>query len=453
VGLLLPYTPVHHLLMREGLDALVMTSGNVSDEPIACGNDEAVSRLKGIADTFLMNNRDIYASCDDSVARSDAGGVRLMRRARGYVPAPAPLTDGPVVLAVGAELKGVIALTRGGACFLSRHIGDVRNEETFDYFERTVAHMKTLLGVQPEIVAHDLHPDYLTTRWAKESSIPHEVAVQHHHAHIASCMAEHGLDERVIGIALDGTGYGTDGRTWGGEFLVADRAAFERVAHFDYLPLPGGDRAVAEPWRAAFSALVDAFGEDWRKLDLEVLRRRDPRDLAAIAQMIAQGVHCPLSSGAGRVFDAVSALAGVCDVAAYEGQPAVELEAIAAGDVTDAYPFEVDWSATPAIVRFAPAVRMIVAELRAGQSARVISARFHNTVVAAAADVTQRIARETGLRTVCLSGGVFQNRYLCDHLVPRLAALGLDAREQASVPPNDGGIALGQAAVARRLLS
>ncbi len=456
VGVMLPYTPVHHLLLAEGLDVLVMTSGNVSDEPIARTNEEAVARLGGIADYFLMHDREIYASCDDSVVRRDAGGLRMMRRSRGYVPGPVPLEDGPVILAVGAELKSAVAITRGSFCYLSRHVGDVKNVETNEYFERTVEHLATILAVTPEIVAHDPHPDYHSTRYAIEVAKKigaKLVAVQHHHAHVAGGMAEHGLEGKVIGVALDGTGYGTDGRIWGGEFLVADRVSFARAGHFEYLPLPGGDRAVKEPWRTAFSALVRAFGDDWRTLDVGIVARRDRQELEVVARMIARGVNSPLSSGAGRVFDAVSALVGVCDLETYEGQPAIELEAAAEEGIDHAYPVDVAREEKSLVVGFAPTYRAIVADLRAKAPVGVISARFHNAVVAAVVDVVIRISRETSLKRVCLSGGVFQNRYLSDRVAPRLRALGLEVYEPSVIPPNDGGIALGQAAVARALSS
>ena len=448
-GVMLPYTPVHHLLLAEGFDALVMTSGNVSDEPICRGNDEAVARLRDIADYFVLNDREIHVTSDDSVVRADAGGLKQMRRSRGYVPVPIPLDDGPVILAVGAELKNTVALTRGPFVFLSQHVGDIKNVETHEFFLKTVEHLKKILDVEPEIVAHDMHPDCLSTRYALECDGVRTVAVQHHHAHIASCMVEHGLTGKLIGVSLDGTGYGIDGHTWGGEFLVADRLAFARAGHFEYLPLPGGDRAVSEPWRLALSALVRAFGDDWRTLDIDLVRSHDERDFETIAEMIEKNVNCPLSSGAGRVFDAVSALIGVCEHATYEGQSAIELEAVVAEDVREAYPWEVTEEAGCHVVCFAPTYRAVVDDLRADTESSIISARFHNTVVEVVLDLVGRISEETGLQRVCLSGGVFQNRYLCDHLAPRLTELGFEVYEQSAAPANDGGIALGQAAVAR----
>ena len=449
VGVMLPYTPVHHLLLAEGFDALVMTSGNVSDEPISRSNDEAVARLGAIADYFLVNDRDIHVTSDDSVVRADASGLKQMRRSRGYVPVPVPLSDGPVILAVGAELKNTVALSRGPFVFLSQHVGDIKNAETYDFFLKTVAHLQKVLDVAPEIVAHDMHPDCLSTRFALALDGVRHVAVQHHHAHIASCMVEHALNGQVIGVSLDGTGYGVDGRTWGGEFLVADRRTFERVGQFAYLPLPGGDRVTAEPWRTAFAELVGAFGDDWRTLDIDLLRGHDERDYDALAQMMAKDVNCPLSSGTGRVFDAVSALIGVCDRGTYEGQPAIELEAVVADDVVEAYPYDVAEEDGRWVVGFAPTFRAIVDDLNAGVAQGVLSARFHNTVVDVVVDVVGRIGKTTGLKRVCCSGGVFQNRYLCDHVVPKLTARGFDVFEQSIAPANDGGIALGQAAIAR----
>jgi hydrogenase maturation protein HypF len=448
-GVMLPYTPLHHLLLEEGFDALVMTSGNVADEPICKDNDEALAKLGDIADCFLVHDREIHVTSDDSVVRADARGLRTMRRSRGYVPVPVPIDEGPVILAVGAELRNTVALTRGPSVFLSQHVGDIRNVETHEFFLRTVEHLKRILDVEPEIVAHDMHPDYLSTRFALALERVERVSVQHHHAHIACCMLEHGLRGRTIGAVLDGTGYGPDGRTWGGEFLDADLAEFERVGQFEYLPLPGGDRAVVEPWRTGFAALVLSTGGDWRKLDIEFLERHDVRDFETLARMMERGVNCPLSSGAGRVFDAVSALVGVCERATYEGQPAIELEAIAATGVEDSYPFDVRVEDGRWVVHFAETYRAVVDDVRRAVQAGVISARFHNTIVEVVVHLVGRTAGKTGLDRVCLSGGVFQNRYLCDRVVGRLESLGLKTYEQSAVPANDGGIALGQAAVAR----
>jgi len=448
-GVMLPYTPLHHLLLAEGFEALVMTSGNLSDEPITSDNDESTTRLKDVADYFLLHDREIYMRSDDSVVRADARGLKQMRRSRGYVPVPVPLEEGPVILAVGPELRNTIALSRGPFVFLSQHVGDLKNAETHEFFLKTVEHMKKILDVEPEAVAHDMHPDYLSTRFALSLGSLRHVPVQHHHAHIASCMLEHGLEGKVIGVALDGTGFGLDGKTWGGEFLVADRVEFRRAGQFEYLPLPGGDRAVSEPWRTAFAALLASHPDDWRTLDIEFLRRHDGRDLETLARMVERRLNCPLSSGAGRVFDAVSALLGVSERATYEGQPAIELEAITAGNVEDAYPYEAAARDGRWVVHFAGTYRGIVDDLRAGRDASTISARFHNSIVEVVVDLVTRIWRETGLGRVCLSGGVFQNRYLCDRVAPRLEALGLEVYEQSAVPANDGGIALGQAAVAR----
>lgn len=448
-GVMLPYTPLHHLLMAEGFEALVMTSGNVSDEPICRDNDETMKRLDAIADYFLVHDRDIHVTSDDSVVRADARGLKRMRRSRGCVPVPLPIDDGPVILAVGAELKNTIALTRGHHLFLSQHVGDIKNAETHEFFLKTVEHLKKILAVEPEIVAHDMHPDYLSTRYALGLDPVSHVAVQHHHAHVAACMLEHGLTGKIIGVALDGAGYGLDGHTWGGELLIADRTDFERLGQFEYLPLPGGDRAVAEPWRIAFAALALAFGDDWRTLDIDFIRRHDVHDLETLARMMDRGVNCPLSSGAGRVFDAVSAITGVCELATYEGQPAIELEAVVAQNVAEAYPYAVSSEDGRWVVRFAETCRGVVDDLRRGIDRSVISARFHNTVVEVVVELASRAREKTGLERVCLSGGVFQNRYLCDNVAPRLENLSFEVYEQSVVPANDGGIAAGQAAVAR----
>jgi hydrogenase maturation protein HypF len=449
LGVMLPYTPLHHLLLSERFEALVMTSGNSSDVPITKDNDEALRLLGGIADFFLLHNREIHVSCDDSVVRADARGLRQMRRSRGYVPVPMPLADGPVILAVGAELKNTIALTRGPMVFLSQHVGDIKNVETHEFFIERVEHLQRILDVKPEIVAHDMHPDYLSTRYALSLAAKRTVAVQHHHAHVASCMAEHRLNEKVIGVALDGTGYGDDGKTWGGEFLVADFMGYDRVGQFEYLPLPGGDRAVKEPWRTAFAALVKTYPDDWKQLDIAFIRAHNEKDLDILAQMIAKGLNCPLSSGAGRVFDAVSALTGVCERETYEGQPAIELEAAAATGVDESYDYKLGREDGRVVVQWAETWHGIVDDLRRDVEPGVISAKFHNTVVEVVVDLVPMISRATGIRKVCLSGGVFQNRYLSDRVPPRLERLGVEVFEQSIAPANDGGICLGQAAIAR----
>src|SRR5579862_6172108 len=342
LGVFLPYAPIHHLLFAAGkFAALVATSGNLSEEPIAIDNREAANRVCGIADSFLVHNRDILLRCDDSVVRRSAGKVRQIRRSRGYVPAPVRLREEvPPILAVGGELKNTICLTRRNFAFLSQHIGDLENIESFDFFREAIAYLSKLLEIEPEIIAYDLHPDYLSTKWALSQSGPRLVGVQHHHAHIAACMAENLLDGQVIGLALDGTGYGTDGHIWGCEALIAGYAGFERVAQLAYAPLPGGAAAIREPWRMAVSYLAQAFGEAFLSLDIPFIRELNHRKAELVLRMISQSVNSPMTSSCGRLFDAVAALIGIRWNANYEAQAAIELEVVARpSDDAGAYSF------------------------------------------------------------------------------------------------------------------
>ena len=449
-GVMLPYTPIHYLLFAEDFLALVMTSGNISDEPICIGNDEAVARLRGIPDAFLVHNRDIYARSDDSIARVMAGEERVLRRARGYVPLPVVLKeDGPDTLAVGAELKDALCLAKGRNAFLSQHLGDLKSVTAFDFFKETDQHLERILEITPSVVAHDLHPDYLSTRYAKQLKHVSLVAVQHHHAHIASVLAEYGEQGPVIGVALDGTGYGQDGTIWGGEFLVADTAAFRRVGHLDYMPLPGGDAAVLEPWRTAVAFLHATFGPQWEALEIPFVKRMDMAKARTVVRMIEQHVNTPLTSSTGRLFDAVSALLGICDRNTYEGQAPMELEAAAEERVTSALDCNVCDENGILLISPVSLVRSVVERMRANAPVQVIAAEFHNALANAVVETCERIRQREALDTVALSGGCFQNLLLFERLVSSLELSGLNVLTHRLVPPNDGCIALGQVAVAR----
>ena len=460
-GSMLPYTPLHHLLLREAEVALVMTSANLSEKPICIDNDEALSRLEGIADSFLMHDRDIHLRSDDSVARIDLSGPVVLRRSRGYAPSPVKLAVGGAaeVLALGGELKNTVCLTRGGEAFLSQHIGDLRNFESLLFFRKTIEHLERILGVRPSLIAHDLHPDYLSTKEAVRLSQRalaegvRLVGIQHHFAHVVSCMAEHGLTGQVLGVAFDGTGYGTDGHIWGGEFLVADRLEFRRVAKLKYVGMPGGDAAVKEPPRMAVSYLRDAFGERFQSVALRILDGWTDSQLNVLAAMLEKGLNCPKTSSMGRLFDAVAALTGVATRNTYEGQAAIELEAAAAADVSAAYQFGYAGPSEPGGSEMeldpAPAIREVVSDIEAEVDVATISAKFHNAVVQAILEVAERVRSREAISDVVLSGGVFQNSYLIQKLSPELEARGFAAFRHRDVPPNDGGIALGQAAVAR----
>jgi hydrogenase maturation protein HypF len=451
LGVFLPYTPLHHLLFsRGGFRALVMTSGNLSEEPIVIGNEEAVRRLGGLADEFLVHDRDILIRCDDSVLRIAAGRPRQLRRSRGYVPVPLLLPgEAPPILAVGGELKNTVCLTRGRLAFLSQHVGDLENAETYAFFDETIAHLRHILGVDPRVVAHDLHPDYLSTRWARAQAQRRRVGVQHHHAHVASCMAENRLAGRVIGFALDGTGYGTDGRIWGGEVLLADYASFERVAHLAYVPMPGGAAAIREPWRMAVSYLAQHFGPALLDLPLDFVKRLDRRRTEVLLRMIERGVNAPLTSSCGRLFDAVSALVGIRSEVNYEAQAAIELEmAIAGPEAEAAYPLDLVPAGGGWQIHTGALFRALLGDLQRGVPTSAISSRFHRGLVETFGRIAHRIRERTALNRVCLSGGSFQNAHLFDGLKARLEASAFEVFTHAEVPAGDGGLSLGQAVVA-----
>lgn len=448
---MLPYSPLHVLLLERqpGFpEALVMTSGNLSEEPIAIENGEARQRLARLADAFLMHDREIETRCDDPVMRSFAGAPYPLRRSRGYAPFPVRLPwEAPPLLAAGAELKNTFCLTRGDYAFLSHHIGDLENYETLRSFERAVEHFERLFRVQPQAVAYDLHPDYLASRYAlqraEREGLP-TIGVQHHHAHVAACMAEHGLDgeEPVIGVVFDGTGYGDDGAIWGGEFLVADYRGYRRAAHLAYFQLPGGDAAVREPWRVAL-ALMRQAGLGW-EADLPLVAAGSEAAQGIVLRMLKANLHAPRTSSMGRLFDAVASLADLRHEVNYEAQAAMELEAAADTAERGAYPFDVGQG----VVDPAPVVREIVREVRARVPIGTIAGRFHNGVAEMTREVCERIRSDTGLVRVALSGGVWQNMMLLLGTVERLRAAGFEVLLHRQVPANDGGLALGQAAVA-----
>jgi hydrogenase maturation protein HypF len=442
LGVMLPYTPLHHLLFEGGaFDALVMTSANLSEEPIAYRNEDVAARLHPLADYFLLHNRPIQTRVDDSVVRVFVGRERLLRRSRGYAPRPIELGfAAQEVLACGGEMKNTFCLTKQHYAILSQHLGDLENLETLEFFEETLDHMRRFFRVTPRAVAHDLHPQYMTTRLALAMPGIEKIGVQHHHAHIAACMAENGLRETVIGVALDGTGYGTDGQIWGGEFLVCDYRNFERRFHFRYVPLPGGDTAIRQPWRSAMSYLNDAGLPGAPALEAipEAQRR-------VVATMLAGRVNTVDTSSCGRLFDAVSAMLGIRLETTYEGQAAIELEALAAADIDERYPYSID----AGTIDFRDTIRAIVRD----ESARALrSARFHNTVSAAIAEACRRIRAAEGLAVVCLSGGTFQNAYLLGRTAQLLRTAGFRVFTHTIVPPNDGGLSLGQAVIASNRL-
>jgi hydrogenase maturation protein HypF len=451
VGLMLPYSPLHHLLARDVGQPLVLTSGNVSDEPIAYRDDDAFERLRGIADAFLAHDRSIHMRTDDSVVRVLRGCERPIRRSRGYVPQPIPL-PWPFprhVLACGAELKNTFCGAKESWAFVSHHIGDLENAETLRSFTEGIEHFCRIFDIAPEVVAYDLHPEYLSTKYALDLRGVDQVEVQHHHAHIASCLADNGEAGPVIGVAFDGTGYGTDGTIWGGEFLVADLEQYERLGHFGAVPMPGGAAAIREPWRMA-AAYLDACLPEGPPDGLAVVERNRDR-WHQVVRAARAGVNSPPTSSAGRLFDAVAALCDVRDLINYEGQAAVELEQLADPDAARGSGHEAGIEADSdgtLVISGADLVAAVVADLMAGVDRRLVAARFHAGIRDAIVRVCRAAGNRTGLSSVALSGGVFQNLLLETTTVDALRREGLTVLTHSRVPPNDGGISLGQAAVA-----
>ncbi len=455
IGVMLPYTPLHYLLFSDSPDesphfrALVMTSGNLSEEPIVTSNEEAWERLREVADWFVFHNRDIYMRADDSVVRVFEQRERVLRRSRGYVPHPVDLgIELQEILACGAELKNTLCLTKGRYAILSQHIGDLENFETMVFFEETLANLKKLFRVEPRAVAHDLHPQYMSTQFAQRLALEPKIGVQHHHAHIASCMAENHLSGKVIGVAFDGTGYGTDGKIWGGEFLIADYRGFERRAHLSYVPLPGGDAAVRQPWRMAMSYLRDTFGQG---ASFTFADQVPKANIAIVDTMLARRLNCIDTSSCGRLFDTVSSIVGLRHEVTFEGQAAIELEMIANPTIERVYPYAIGESDV-AQLDMRPMIEAIVRDISRAVPAGQIAAAFHNTLAALIVDVCGRLRKGDGLNRVCLSGGTFQNVFLLERAVRGLRKSGFEVFLHSKVPPNDGGIALGQAVIANAVL-
>ena len=453
IGVMLPYTPVHHLLLKGGRQPLVMTSGNVSEEPIAIDIADALRRLEGIADLFLDHDREILSRCDDSVVRIFDGETLFLRRSRGWVPLPVDIADRvPVILACGAHLKNTVAVTRRNQVFISQHIGDLENLAAFEFFKTTVGQIKKIIAVEPEVVAYDLHPDYLSTRFALDLGVERKIAVQHHHAHIASCLGEAGSDGPVLGMALDGTGYGPDGTVWGCEILTATRTSYQRGGHLEQAGMPGGDQAVTEPWRMALSHLRNAFGETLGEVDLERLLGRDGKAIEIVLAMLERDVNCPVTSSCGRLFDAVSCLCGIRGEVSYEGQAAIELEMVADESERGLYSIAVEDMGDKVVIQTKQLLREIVADRVEGASAPTVGARFHNWLVASLCEVALRLRRRLGIGTVALSGGCFQNAILLWSLKRQLLEKDFDVMINRMVPANDGGISFGQAVVAAAVI-
>ncbi|MFH1263986.1 MAG: carbamoyltransferase HypF [Pseudomonadota bacterium] len=451
LGILLPYTPLHHLLLRDLGFPVVATSGNRSEEPICTDEKEAFTRLGDLADGFLVHNRPITRHADDSIVRMIGGREAVMRRARGYAPMPISLrVEMPPIVAVGAHLKNTLAFSRGKDVFVSQHIGDLENAEAIDAFEKVLSDFPELYEIQPEAVVTDCHPDYASSRTARELEI-RLIEAQHHHAHIRSCMAENDLSGEVLGVAWDGVGLGEDGALWGGEFLVVDGATYRRAGHFRYFPLPGGERAIREPRRIALGLLFELLGkrvfDDHELLSIEAF---SAQEIDVLQKMLVKNLNSPLTSGAGRLFDAVSSILGLCQCSRYEGQGGMKLEFAASNLETDrSYPFELIRKAEqPVVVDWAGIVRGVLGDWQEKRPTGEIAAAFHNSLV----ETIVRMAKETAIERVVLSGGCFQNRRLTERAIARLGAKGFRCYWHQRVPPNDGGISLGQIAIGAEIL-
>ena len=447
LGIMLPYMPMHYLMFRQlKTDAIVLTSGNFSSEPILIDNTEALTQFSHLVDAVVLHNRDIYNRTDDSVVRIIEHKERVFRRSRGYVPTPIRTTfNTEGIVAFGAELTNCFCVGKGTKAFLSQHIGDLQGLETTLFYEKTLAQFIQLFRVKPSLLAVDMHPNYISTRTGLNFGDLPVVRVQHHHAHIASCMAEHHLDEKVIGVAFDGTGYGPDGNIWGSEFLVCDLNDFSRCSHFEYIPSPGGDLAAEEPWRMAISYLYKVYGNRFTELDLPFLRQIDPEKISLLIQMIDKNINCTLTSGAGRLFDAVASLLDLVQVASFQAEGPMRLESVIKRGCQEVYPFSVNEN-----ICFDATIRGIVEDLIYGTDKATIAAKFHNTIISSIFETVNTIRIREGINKVILSGGVFQNKYLLERTIQMLQKNKFNVYSHANVPTNDGGIALGQLAIASK---
>jgi len=457
IGAMLPYTPLHHLIMSDAfLGAMIMTSANNSDEPIVFKDEDALEKLGGVADAFLTHDREIHTREDDSIERPMSHGSVVLRRSRGYAPVPIMLNrEYPSILAVGGDLKNTFCLIKGSKAFLSQHIGDLKHKSVYEALGETIERFMRLLDIKEvEAVAHDMHPDYMSSHWASEQKMAPTVAVQHHHAHMVSLMAETHQEGEAIGIIFDGTGYGEDGGIWGGEFLVGGINGYQRMGSVSPVPLPGGDKAIQEPWRVALAILGGIYGPNIPRMPLSWLIELSEDTKNNILKMATNRLNSPLSHGMGRMFDAASALVGIRSKITFEGQAALELEMALENPVEEGYPMGVVENDGLPILDFYPVFQALVEDVIREKPTEFIAARFHQAVVQGAATVAMRLKKQTGLDRVFLSGGVFQNRYVSDRLGQRLREDGFTVFRHRRVPPNDGGIALGQALIAgQRILA
>ncbi len=457
IGIMLPYTPLHYLLLEKGSPTLVMTSGNKNGYPLSIDNKDAMDSFSHIADFFLFHNRDIYFRVDDSIVQVQNKTSSFLRRSRGYAPLPVVLTkDIPSILACGGGLKSTICLTKNNKAFLSQHIGDLNNEQVFLFYKNSIEHLRRILDIEPEIIAHDLHPGYMSTSYAnqmQETLGIKNIAVQHHHAHAVSCMAENGIDEEVIAITLDGPGLGTDGKIWGGEVMTCTTRSFERKVHLEYIPMPGGEAAIIEPWRMACAYLFSAFGEDFLEIGIPFIKDIGQVKLLFISEMIKKNINSPLTSSCGRFFDAVASIIGIRHKISFESQSAMELQAQSEKSADFGYNFEFKKTKnndgkTITKINVMPSIKQIVQDLNNKIDKSVIGKKFHSTVIDIFTKAAVEVSQDTGIQKTVLSGGVFNNTIILEGIVQRLEQKKITVYTHTKVPCGDGGISLGQAVVA-----
>ena len=446
LGVIMPYMPIHYLIFEQlKTDAIIYTSGNISEEPIVIDNESAKNTFGDRADAFIFHNRQIYNRVDDSVTFVTNDIEKVIRRSRGYVPVPINLnTNADGILACGAELKNTFCIGKNNYAYISQHIGDLKNLETYDFFSETIERFKKLFRVKQELLVTDMHPDYLSTKYAQEMGTE-LVKIQHHHAHIASCMAENGIDEDIIGISLDGTGYGSDGNIWGGEFLLCNLLDFKRVIYFNYTPMPGGEVAIREPWRMAVSYLFKAFGDDFDKLDLLFLKNINGEKIAIITEMLKKNINSQFTSSAGRLFDGISAMLNLCSYSAFEAEAPMRLESLIDESIDQSYHFLINET-----VDISSIIRKVVIDLQNNILPEVISTKFHNTIVKIILECSMIMKDKYNVHKVALSGGLFQNRYILAKAEKLLKKSGFVVYSQSKVPSNDGGVSLGQLAIAAK---
>lgn len=446
MGVMMPYMPIHYLIFQKlKCSAIVLTSGNISDEPIVIDNETAISKLGKISDAVIINNREIYNRTDDSIEMIASDKARIIRRSRGFTPSPVRLNlnlEG--IFAAGAELVNCFCIGKGNQAIMSQHIGDLKNIETLEFYEESIRRFKRLFRFEPDLIVSDLHPDYLSSRYARELN-GKQIQVQHHHAHIASCMAEYGIDEKVLGVCFDGTGLGDDNNIWGGEFFICDLYEYERISHFENIALPGGDRVAEEPWRMAVSYLLNSLGEIPWEINLPFLSRIDKTEVELLQVAIRNKINSPLSSSAGRLFDAVAALCNICCKSSFHAEAPMRLESIADFSVKDEYDYILSES-----ISFSLMIKQIICDLETRVPIPEISAKFHNTIISVIFATVKMWSDRSGINKVVLSGGVFQNRYLLENCINLLSENNYEVYTQSSIPSNDGGIALGQIAIAAK---